>query len=791
MGIIRSISRSITRSIFRTIENTDQIISRYIRTFNGSGTYGELLDPVTFTGDYEVEIEFSPTSVAAHLALADSPDTTDRHLIYLTITTGNVVYTGASITSVELNEAPISSNTTAPPLGEISVIKIFGNGIAPFGRIGSDYSSGSPFAGEILSVKFTDNAIGDELFHGLTLADYLDAAGGYEREIATYNGSDMYGTLLEPITLESGDTITIVFATANTVTAMNLVDGDVSAVDRGYIYCTSGQKLAWNTSVYSGVALDGIAATSGVTDFPVDGIVHVVTGVLSASGIIGHIGCNQDGTTSFWEDEILSLATTVSGVTTTYPLNSGSTVYELPEGEVLGSEIIIDGDFTTDTVDKAAFDAAYPDWISPVGQLISTSGGTVSIDRNGGSYTSLAQTIATTSEDAEVFSFEITALSHGVDVTINGATTNFTTTGIKNVAFKALASTTIVYMSVAASLAATGSYKTISTKPAPKALAYEGLSLTDWNTYARSNQSANYILDNDNTVFQQARGYVLGSDVVTNSGEPFTSTDGYAAQGTGSIAVVSSNIDVTQLAAWDDGVLYVLPTGTWETTKVVRFKVGMGTSTLVQLQAGNGNYGHGAFGSLNITASGEYEIITSTGLGGSGISAKASTASTFSIELLSTKESPKALAYNGFTLASIELFALNRQDNWWEGVELVTDGGFDTACGVNWICTSPWVISSSKATADGSQSATIDLYQDVEPVDGNCYVQRTNVSEHNAGILNAILDGDVGANIIAAGIYTDVYSPLISVGTHTGLRGDADFDGVAVSVSVKRILELP
>ena len=142
-------------------------------------------------------------------------------------------------------------------------------------------------------------------------------------------------------------------------------------------------------------------------------------------------------------------------------------------------------------------------------------------------------------------------------------------------------------------------------------------------------------------MLDKSKGLVLGPEVVTNGGGPFTSTTGYSAVGSATISIDTGRLKVVQTVGFTEGVFYLLPDNTFSNRTVISFDVDLGSSTLVQVQAGNGSFGNGGIVTQNITSSGTYNIITTVlRNGGSGITFKAGSATNFFLSRISIREFP-------------------------------------------------------------------------------------------------------------------------------------------------------
>ena len=149
--------------------------------------------------------------------------------------------------------------------------------------------------------------------------------------------------------------------------------------------------------------------------------------------------------------------------------------------------------------------------------------------------------------------------------------------------------------------------------------------------------------------------------------------------------------------------------------------------------------------------------------------------------------STKYVTYNNVAISDWEYFIFNPVDNWWEGIELVVDGGFDTVCGVNWLCGSPWSIGSSKATTDGIVQG--NLTQSIFTI-GNHYVAKVNIQDYIDESLNLY----IGSSTFQLGLAGDGQKIFSGQCAGSGdlilqsvLNADFSLDNAAAS----RILRLP
>jgi hypothetical protein len=126
-------------------------------------------------------------------------------------------------------------------------------------------------------------------------------------------------------------------------------------------------------------------------------------------------------------------------------------------------------------------------------------------------------------------------------------------------------------------------------------------------------------------------------------------------------------------------------------------------------------------------------------------------------------------------------FILNRP----LGAEVVTDGEFDTACGVNWTCNAPWTIGSGVASIDGSQGGTTSLTQAGILTSGAAYYVQNQVLNRTAGILTMALGAaGAGTSRDADGTYAE---RIVSKGANLLINANASYIGEADKVSIREI----
>lgn len=163
----------------------------------------------------------------------------------------------------------------------------------------------------------------------------------------TFNGTTAFGELSDIwVSTDDDWTIQIVFQGIATSSRF-LVDSNSGDATRLFIYNVAG-GIAWQSSLTEGTFfLDGAGATWG--PWPDDNELHTLKFIGSAQASISHIGSTNSGSAQY--NGIIK-SVTLTDLTTpansrTYTLDSGSILYELPDGEVVGSELWTHPDYIT------------------------------------------------------------------------------------------------------------------------------------------------------------------------------------------------------------------------------------------------------------------------------------------------------------------------------------------------------------------------------------------------------------------------------------------------------------
>jgi len=167
--MIRSMVSKMVRSMITTVINPfDGLISRYFVTLDPVlNSYYEVAQPITFAGDFEIEVEFSTTSFAGHIIVSTSEITQDY--IFVRSSTGEV--------GLRVSDGAITGTIVVAD-GELHTIKVtkvgttvslFVDGVfdgtatttitpTEIGLIGRWAENSLYYSGIIANAKFTDKS---------------------------------------------------------------------------------------------------------------------------------------------------------------------------------------------------------------------------------------------------------------------------------------------------------------------------------------------------------------------------------------------------------------------------------------------------------------------------------------------------------------------------------------------------------------------------------------------------------------------------------------------------------
>ncbi|MCP5005369.1 MAG: hypothetical protein GY941_15750 [Planctomycetes bacterium] len=436
--------------------------------FDGTSIFGELTHPVTFTGDFEIHVVFQLASGASgDLALAANDDA-DTEYIRLDATDGgmdirynNTYYGGApGQFTPDTNEHTVIYKLDGTSLTKHYDGQQVGNHtvtVAPF-RVGlvGKRSGGTTnyFGGQIKLIKFIDKSgasdviqtyqinsgppvyeMGAEVIPSTTFSDWTDSSvpDGWTKE-GTHDANNY---LAEAVgggmrLVSDGTYIGVRYpVTEGQAYVYAVTTGDITGADDLYLQNGGGatiQRLADSNTTYTGVYIAEtdrllIKRTAGATDSVVESIT-----------VKPYISTISDGT-----------------------------LYQMIAGGSLGSELVTNGGFDTDS-----------DWTKGTGWSIGS--GVASCDGTQGGSTALINTgVALNTGDYYLTRFDVPTITAG-SVRFGGSSTVRLNSG-------AYSEVITNYTSIRAvgDINFTGSVDNTTVKALPESIILYNVESTDWS----------------------------------------------------------------------------------------------------------------------------------------------------------------------------------------------------------------------------------------------------------------------------------------------------------------------
>ena len=319
-------------------------------------------------------------------------------------------------------------------------------------------------------------------------------------KMLTFNGTNAYGELPEPVTFSGDFEIEIEFATTSTSNQILIGDDYLNT----YYFNLSpgtGTISAW----IAGTESDWTGVSAGLAD----GVLHTIKFVLAGTsmelfvdntsqgtktvapytGVNKFIIGNSNTVNSYFNGIIKSVKLTdltTPANSREYRLNSGNTLYELPQGESLGSELVTNGDFS----DTASIDTT----IAPLAGWTNTGTHNAlnkcTIENGAMRLISDGTSIGVIQDIVEVGKTYLVTFDllqndgAGVKITqyVNNVNYGGTGTGSKSWVFTASGLDTNVYIQ-RQSGACDAIIDNFSVKEIPKALLYNNVVAGDWGDY--------------------------------------------------------------------------------------------------------------------------------------------------------------------------------------------------------------------------------------------------------------------------------------------------------------------
>jgi hypothetical protein len=166
---------------------------------------------------------------------------------------------------------------------------------------------------------------------GLGRLGRLGSVGGQQqrRQILTFNGTNSYGEIVEPISFSASDTAQILFATSTTGTSQHIFGS--SDANKLLIEFDAGDLLQLTNCT---VTIDGGAVADGadISSY-LDGNLHTIIATATGSCSITHLAQNGSDA-SFFDGQLIDFETANE-----WSIGSGSIYYELAVGTAIGSDL--------------------------------------------------------------------------------------------------------------------------------------------------------------------------------------------------------------------------------------------------------------------------------------------------------------------------------------------------------------------------------------------------------------------------------------------------------------------
>ena len=184
--MIRSTIRKMVRSMITTIINPfDGLLSRYFVTLDPVlNSHYEMAQPITFTGDFEIEVEFSITDGLSYDMLFSGSTNNP----YITVKNNKFIYafgSGEVVGSIAVTDGKLNR---AKLIRDGATVSLYINGVLDgastssvsltFVNIGKWYDGRYPFEGIIANAKFTDKSGASDVVTTFKL-DNSPAAANY------------------------------------------------------------------------------------------------------------------------------------------------------------------------------------------------------------------------------------------------------------------------------------------------------------------------------------------------------------------------------------------------------------------------------------------------------------------------------------------------------------------------------------------------------------------------------------------------------------------------------------
>ena len=374
-------------------------ISRYFVTLDPVlNSYYEMAAPITFAGDFEIEVEFSTTSTQTQILVGG---TTDNNFIAL-VSSQTIVrfkFNGfqADSTDLNLNDGKLHKVKVIRVgalittfVDGIQSVSMTASGSASFGYIGAWYQFSFCHDGIIANAKFTDKSGASDVVTTFRLGNSpADVNYTYSTELLDNNTftngtTDWYSprgasslSIINNKLVSIADS-TAVFGAGQQVD--NLIVGNVYKM-KARSTCNNAAATMFLTASASTVLTPSVIFTQGTSTALIDSL-FTATATTMYFGVVVNGHAANDTVT-------IDAGITVKEVTNYTEANEASEI-EYSQENVFGAEEVVNGDFSNGTTDWTVTNGGAQSLISVVNnQLVFTGDGSASYALAGSEYMSL------------------------------------------------------------------------------------------------------------------------------------------------------------------------------------------------------------------------------------------------------------------------------------------------------------------------------------------------------------------------------------------------------------------
>ena len=406
--MFKTIKNAINNTIDATIINAFTILSRYFVTLDPvlNSSY-EMAQPITFAGDFEIEVEYSSSSTVDWEALVGDDTTTDgiqfTNLDKIRVRPFDIIFTPTIPRDGSLRKLKITRNGTLLSLfldgALLDTAAVTSNSSMQITQVGSLLNS-NYFDGIIANAKFTDKSGASDVVTTFRLDNSPAAAnyvyGGEEVTNGDFsNGTANWDALSSASLSVSQGALRITNVGANYGKATQQIN---TITGKTYELTFNGISRNIDSKVRVGTTPTGTDLLSNVTwNIGYNRFVFITS---TTAPYVTFVGDGIDG--SFIEIDNVS----VKEITNYTEANAASEI-EYSQENVFGAEEVVNGDFATDS-----------DWTKGTGWSISNG---VALSSGSNNYAGIQQAPALTVGKSYVVEFTITSYTSGyLKVSIGG-----------------------------------------------------------------------------------------------------------------------------------------------------------------------------------------------------------------------------------------------------------------------------------------------------------------------------------------------------------------------------------